>query len=239
MNLVVDLGNTYHKVALMDDGAMVELFQHEKLTIQELNSLFAKYKPQKAILSSVVKNDEEIRTWLQSTLPYIVMSHELDFPFKNCYATPETLGTDRIAAVVGGRTIFKEGNLLVIQAGSCVTFDFIDEQNNYWGGSIAPGILMRLKALHDYTGKLPLVHFEEIDSFCGNSSSTSILAGVTCGIASEIDGMIARYEKKYENLSVILSGGSIKYFDKWLKNSIFANPNLVIVGLNTILKLND
>ncbi|MEI6346404.1 MAG: type III pantothenate kinase [Bacteroidota bacterium] len=239
MNLIIDLGNTFHKIAIVDHDVVVEVCQFSGMTEIDLENIFKKYHPQKAILSSVIKADNHIKNWLKNNLPYIEMSSQLKLPFKINYLHHETLGTDRIAAVVGGRCHVKEGNLLVIQAGSCVTFDLIDASNIYRGGSISPGILMRLNALHQFTKKLPLVEFQSIDDFCGNSTKASILAGVTCGIASEIEGMIIRYQEKYEQLSIILTGGSIKYFDKWLKNSNFANPNLVIEGLNTILNIND
>jgi type III pantothenate kinase len=239
MNLVIDLGNTFHKVAVVGDGEIIELQRYQILIPNHLDEILSRFPLEKAIISSVVENDSEIRDWLRKNLPFVEMDTSLKFPFAIDYEMRETLGTDRIAASVGGRNLFPQGNLLVIQAGSCITFDFVDANNFYRGGSISPGILMRLKALNHYTGKLPEMDFEIIDSFVGNSTKKSILAGVTCGIASEIDGMIQRYNEKYENLTVILTGGAINYFDKWLKNSNFANPNLVIEGLNTILNIND
>lgn len=239
MNLVIDLGNTYHKVAVVENGEIIELQRYQILVSNHLDEISNRFSLEKAIISSVVENDSEIRDWLKKNLPFVEMNAFLKFPFAIDYERRETLGTDRIAASVGGRSRFPQGNLLVIQAGSCITFDFVDANDAYRGGSISPGILMRLKALNHYTGKLPEVDFEIIDSFVGNSTKKSILAGVTCGIASEIDGMIQRYTEKYENLTVILTGGAINYFDKWLKNSNFANPNLVIEGLNTILNIND
>lgn len=239
MNLVIDLGNTYHKVAVVENDKIIELNRYEILTLNILDRLHKQYYFQKAIISSVIKEDTEIIHWLSNHLPFIQMNTQLKFPFSINYKNTNTLGTDRIAASVGARKLIPTGNLLVIQAGSCITFDFIDDKNIYHGGSISPGILMRLKALNLFTGKLPDVDFEPIDNFIGNSTNNSILAGVTCGIASEIDGMIERYQQKFEFLTVILTGGAIKYFDKWLKNSNFANPNLVIEGLNTILNIND
>lgn len=239
MNLIIDLGNTYHKVAVVSNGKIVELLRKERITSSDLDDVMHQFHLKKAIISSVVKDDSEIREWLKSHLPFLEMSAQLKFPFILDYENSSTLGSDRIAASVGARNYVAAGNLLVIQAGSCVTFDFIDQTNVYRGGSISPGILMRLKALHHFTGKLPEVTFEPIIDFMGNSTQKSILAGITCGIASEIDGMIERYREKYENLTVILTGGAIKYFDKWLKNSNFAKSNLVIEGLNTILNIND
>lgn len=239
MNLVIDLGNTYHKVAVVADGKIIKLLRQEAVAPSDLDHLLSQYPIKKAIISSVVADDHHLFLWLKTHLPYVEMSAHLKLPFTLDYENTATLGTDRIAASVGGRTHFPTGNLLVIQAGSCITFDFIDLNNFYRGGSISPGILMRLKALHQFTGKLPDVPYEPIHDFIGNSTKKSILSGVTCGIASEIDGMIDRYREKYENLTVILTGGAIKYFDKWLKNSNFANSNLVIEGLNTILNIND
>ncbi len=239
MNLVIDLGNTYHKVAVISNGKIIELLRKESVTSSDLDKISDRFPLKRAIISSVVEEDDHIFFWLETHLPYLKMSTQLKLPFILDYENAETLGTDRIAASVGARNHFPSGNLLVIQAGSCITFDFIDQNNFYRGGSISPGILMRLKSLHQFTGKLPEILFEPISDFIGSSTKKSILSGVSCGIASEIDGMIDRYREKYENLTIILTGGAIKYFDKWLKNSNFANPNLVIEGLNTILNIND
>lgn len=239
MNLIIDLGNSYHKIAIFDQNGLVETRRYPKLKPSDLSEIASKHKLKKAIISSVIKEDREIKDWLKEHVYHLEMTPFLNFPFQIKYNNSESLGTDRIAASVGARNLFKEGNLLIVQAGSCITFDFVDQNNRYLGGSISPGILMRLKSLHLFTGKLPNIQFEETDSFIGSSTKQSILAGVTCGIASEIDGMIEKYNEKYENLTVILTGGAIKYFDKWLKNSNFANPNLVLEGLNTILNIND
>jgi type III pantothenate kinase len=239
MNLVIDLGNTYHKVAVVSNGKILELLRQETITSSDLDNISNRFPLKKAIISSVVEDDHHIFLWLKTHLPYVQMSAQLKLPFTLDYENTITLGTDRIAATVGARGHFPTGNLLVIQAGSCITFDFIDQNHFYRGGSISPGILMRLKSLHQFTGKLPDIPFEPINDFIGNSTKRSILSGVTCGIASEIDGMIDRYREKYEALTVVLTGGTIKYFDKWLKNSNFANSNLVIEGLNTILNIND
>lgn len=239
MNLIIDLGNTYHKLAICHHDEIIEVRRFSELKASDLDSLAKEYTLQKAIISSVIKNDVEIKCWLAKNIPFVEMSVNLKFPFKLLYQSKDTLGTDRIAASVGARKMFPTGNILVIQAGSCVTFDFVDKDNLYHGGSISPGIMMRLKSMNYYTGKLPEIDFEEISSFIGNSTKESMLSGATCGIASEIDGMIERYKELFEDLTVIITGGAIKYFDKWLKNSNFANPNLVIEGLNTILNIND
>ncbi len=239
MNLIIDLGNTYHKLALFRNDELVDVRKFDTLKPSDLTSLSSEYSMDKAIISSVIKEDEEIKDWLKNRIPFVEMSPNVTLPFKLAYVNKETLGSDRIAACVGGRLHASTGNLLVVQAGSCVTFDFVDDQNMYKGGSISPGIGMRLMSMKHFTSKLPDIEFEEIDAFVGNSTKLSMLAGVTCGIASEIDGMIDRYKTKYGNLTIFLTGGAVKYFDKWLKNSNFAKPNLVMEGLNSILNIND
>ncbi len=239
MNLIVDLGNTFQKIALIENDIIIDILQFEHINESDLEIIDKKYKPQKAILSSVIENDNAVKHWLKNHYQYFEVNSSSKLPFINDYETKQTLGTDRIAAVTGARKYISQGNLLVIQAGSCITFDFIDSNNHYQGGSISPGIKMKLEALHNFTGKLPLIKYKEIDYLCGKNTEESILAGVIQGTTAEINGMINNYEEKYSQISIIITGGAIKYFEKSLKNINFAVPNLVIIGLNILLELND
>ena len=155
------------------------------------------------------------------------------------YKTPETLGVDRIAASVGAKAIYKDTDLLVIDIGTCVTFDFINSKNEYLGGAIAPGFQMRFKALNYFTGKLPLVAFDKKQlKLIGNTTESSIISGVYNGMKNEIEGVINDYIIQYETLKVVVTGGDTNLFDLEPKNRIFADEFLVLKGLNEILNYN-
>jgi len=154
------------------------------------------------------------------------------------YKTLETLGKDRIALAVAAAQLYPHKNVLIIDAGTCITYDFIDKHKEYQGGSISPGIQMRFKALNTFTDKLPLINPTDNVELLGKSTSESISSGVMNGVYSEIDGIIDKYKINFPDIEVILTGGDIIYFDKKLKNNIFANSNLVLKGLNMILDYN-
>ena len=160
------------------------------------------------------------------------LSHEDSFPFQNCYATPKTLGIDRMVLAAGATLQFPSQNRLVIDAGTCVTYDFIDEENNYLGGAIAPGLRLRYEALHNFTAKLPLLSLESPNNFIGTSTSESIHSGVVNGFVYEIDGFINEYKARYSNFIIILTGGDTDFLAKRLKNTIFANSNFLLESLN-------
>jgi type III pantothenate kinase len=167
-----------------------------------------------------------------------MLDHKLPLPIKNNYGTPETLGVDRIAAVCGAQQIFPFQNCLVIDAGTCVTFDIIDKDGVYYGGAISPGMHMRFKAVHTFTARLPLISPVPEAKLIGDSTETSIQSGVINGMAAEMVGIIQRYQVKFNDLRVILCGGDTLFFENKLKASIFASPELVLVGLNSILIYN-
>jgi type III pantothenate kinase len=150
----------------------------------------------------------------------------------NCYATPETLGIDRMVLAAGATLQFPNQNRLVIDAGTCVTFDFIDESNNYLGGAIAPGLRLRYESLHNYTAKLPLLALEDPKDLIGKSTAESIHSGVANGLVYEIDGFIDEYRVRYSNFIIILTGGDTEFLAKRLKNTIFANSNFLLESLN-------
>jgi type III pantothenate kinase len=159
----------------------------------------------------------------------------LPLPIKILYATPQTLGVDRIAGSCGALQLFPGKNTLVIDAGTCITYDFTDSSKQYYGGSISPGLKMRFQAVHTFTARLPLVSPAENPELIGNSTETSIQSGIVNGTVAEIDGIIDRYRQKYPDLQVILCGGDGPFFENKLKASIFASPDLVLIGLNSVL----
>lgn len=240
MNLCIDQGNSRTKIAVFDSNNMVYEATFDQAESDRLiNEILHKFQIDNAILSSVVKDNSIWEQLLQQTCEHFIsLSHLTALPIKNTYQTPETLGRDRLAAVVGAASLLPDTDILVIDAGTAVTYDFIDASGVYHGGNIAPGIEMRLQALHTYTQKLPLVKIDTNVDFLGKDTQSAIQAGVLYGIVLEIDGYIERLMLKYPKLSVFLTGGSAVLFDNKLKSRIFADKNLVLTGLNRILQYN-
>jgi len=242
MKLIIDIGNTRVKTALFDHDDMVELVTDKELSVTSLEKIFRKYNNiSSAILANVRETNSSITGFLASKTRLLLLDSKTPLPFTNKYATPETLGHDRLAAVAGASALFPGQNMLVIDAGSCITYDLITSDNEYLGGGISPGINMRFSAMHTFTGKLPLIGFrpEEQPPLIGTDTETSILSGAQNGVLFEVDGMIAAFRTQFHELKIVLSGGDYKYFDKYLKNNIFASPNIVLEGLNRILDFNE
>lgn len=237
MNLVVDYGNTSAKVAIFDHQLLLE--KHSFKVIDELQQFLQKSSADKFIISSVNADAKHISSWVQHAKQKLILTPGLPLPINILYSTPTTLGVDRIAGVCGAHQLFPKEDCLVIDAGTCITYDFIDAFGNYPGGSISPGMMMRFKSVHTFTAKLPLVTPIEQPELIGHSTETSIQSGVIHGVAAEIDGIIDRYQKKYPHLRVILCGGDAPFFENKLKASIFASPDLVLLGLNSVLIHNE
>jgi type III pantothenate kinase len=159
-------------------------------------------------------------------------------PIKNKYSTPKTLGLDRIAAAVGANMLCPNTPLLIIDMGTAITYDFVNSENEFVGGNIAPGVNMRLRAMNKFTNKLPLLEARQEEKLLGNDTSSAMMAGVMRGIEFEIEGYISEIIKKNSNLSVFLTGGDVFFFEKTLKSSIFVVSNLLLIGLNEILRYN-
>lgn len=240
VNLIIDIGNTASKIAIFEQGEIKEMIRCSNQSLDELVALCRQYPIQKGILSSVVSINETIRQQL-SLLPFPVLefTYQTPIPIRNLYQTPQTLGVDRLAAVVAAYYQKPNSPALVIDAGTCITYDFLDEHGQYWGGNISPGMEMRFKALHSFTDKLPYVAVSGETPFYGNSTETAIRAGVIRGIEHEICGYIQQLQKNYPSLLVFLTGGNEFSFDTNLKSGIFADGFLVLKGLNRILEYND
>jgi type III pantothenate kinase len=242
--LVLDQGNTFLKCALFQQDKILASNRFHSLDRDELinylQSLENKFnlKISHSILSSVIPVNDEFKRVLENKTIFTQLNPETPLPIINKYKTPLTLGNDRKAAIVAAIAMFPGKDLLVIDAGTCVTFDFINRQNEYLGGAISPGIILRFKALHTFTGNLPLINPEVETKLIGDSTQSSILSGVINGIRAEMDGIINQYKSLFPKVKVIFTGGDIKYFDKYLKNNIFAVENLVLVGLKDILLYN-
>ena len=240
MNLIVDIGNTSAKLAVFENGELKESVRCSNQTLEALPALCEKYTIRKGIVSSVVSLTDEIRQVLDGqSFPIMEFNHKTPIPIRNLYKTPETLGMDRLAAVIGAYAMQPSRPILVVDAGTCITFDFIDGLGNYHGGNISPGMDMRFKALHQFTSKLPEVSSEGDAPFYGQSTETAIRSGVIRGIEFEISGYIERLKKNYSSLLVFLTGGNEFSFETNLKSGIFADGLLVLKGLNRILEYND
>lgn len=205
--------------------------------LAELQSLLAKYKSiNKIIFSSVGEiNINDIASFNKEI---VVLSHKLNFPFKNLYKTPKTLGVDRLALVSASVKDYRNNNVLIIDAGTCITYDFINNKNEYLGGAISPGLFTRYKSLNNLTANLPLLKPRAPKHYVGNSTKQAIHSGVVNGVLQEIDGVINQYNENYEDLTVILTGGDANFLSKQLKNTIFANSNFLLEGLNYLLEYN-
>jgi len=193
----------------------------------------------KVILSTVKPYSEDLKRVLSEEFEqFIELDHLTDLPIENLYETPETLGKDRLAAAIGANELFPDQNLLVIDAGTAITYDLVSEKNQFIGGNISPGLEMRFKALNHFTGKLPLVSYSDVFQPIGKNTIDAIRAGVQNGILYEIEQCIDAFNRNYQNLRIIMTGGDSNFFDKKLNYSIFVNFNLTLIGLNRILEHN-
>ncbi len=245
MFVVIDQGNTFTKIAAVSGDEIVDAKTYNKISRDHIVTLLETFKKRNnyspiewAILSSVTTDNGPITTTLQSRMNLLVLSGSTPIPLKNSYGTPETLGNDRIAAAVGASQLHPESNVLVIDAGTSITYDMVRSGKEYLGGGIAPGIEMRFKALNTFTSKLPLVSRNDVTPLIGKSTVESIQSGVLNGVLAEVDGIIHRYKQEFPDLKIIFTGGDLNYFDRKLKSNIFAIPNLVLLGLKDILKYN-
>ncbi|MDD4213897.1 MAG: type III pantothenate kinase [Bacteroidales bacterium] len=236
--LVLDIGNSFQKAAIFSNNDMVYFESAENIYVS-LESLFCKFHPASAIIASVVEKNKALINLLNSKCPTLICNGQIPTPLTNKYLTPETLGGDRLAAAVAGNQMFPAKNLLVVDAGTCIKYDFVRADATYLGGSIAPGIEMRFNALHTFTGKLPLVERTENTPLTGKNTTQSILSGVLNGTVAEVDGIIYKYNEQYSDIKVVLTGGDADYLAGKLKSKIFAIPNMVLIGLKIILDYND
>ncbi|TVZ57842.1 type III pantothenate kinase [Flavobacteriaceae bacterium MAR_2010_105] len=240
MNLIIDVGNTFVKLAVFhQDSLLHKLVCKPEEISKALENLLNDFPElRKAITSKVGRLDAFEIYEIQERFKVIELSSKLKLPFKNLYATPNTLGVDRMALVSASVKQFPYKNVLIIDAGTCITYDFVGSKNEYFGGAISPGIRLRYKALHNLTANLPLLDTEMPNNLIGDSTFNSIHSGVVFGAVKEIDGIIEEYQKKYSDLTVILTGGDANFLSNQLKNSIFANSNFLLEGLNFILEFN-
>lgn len=235
MNLIVDYGNSSAKVAIFDQHQLTEKYVFTQQ--DELKRFIETSHAENFMISSVSRDAETILSWSRAPKRFI-LTHKLPLPVKILYATPHTLGVDRIAGACGAVQVFPDSNILVIDAGTCITYDFTDSRKQYHGGSISPGLKMRFQAVHTFTARLPLVEATENAELIGNTTEASIQSGIVNGTLAEIEGIITRYRQRYTDLQVVLCGGDTAFFENRVKAPIFVYPELVLAGLNSALNYN-
>jgi type III pantothenate kinase len=245
-NLVFDIGNTYTKLAVFEQDELIKAEQHKQIEIELLDDLLRGYHIKKAIISTVKNDNGQWQGVLNGKVPVVYFNTGMTAGITNHYRTPQTLGLDRLAGVIGAHYLYPHTNNLVIDGGTCIKYDYVDAGGNYFGGSISPGLNMRYKALNYYTAALPLINEDaDFNTAYGNDTTTAITSGVQNGVKYELEGFIESYRRQTIELNIILSGGDSIFFAGLLKNSIFApyiknEPYLVLKGLNAaIQKHND
>lgn len=239
MNLIADIGNTFVKIAVFESGRLVADRCVERLTPQVIDSLTAGRRAERAIYASTRDATEEVAEVLRTRSDYVLeFGAQTPVPIRNAYRTPATLGRDRLAAAVGAKVLYPGRNVLIADFGTAVTVDLVTADGEFRGGCISPGMQTRFRALHDYTACLPLCTPHDDEGLQGLTTEEAIRLGVMNSVTFEIEGYIARMSEKIDDLCVIFTGGDAKYFVKRIKNTIFANRNLVFCGLDRILEYN-
>tara|TARA_R110002073_G_scaffold279026_1_gene442803 strand:+ start:32299 stop:33024 length:726 start_codon:yes stop_codon:yes gene_type:complete len=235
MNLIIDIGNTRAKVAVFQQNKLVltDVVSYTDLS-KKIKILQKEFDIPNCIIASVGKINANNLKILSSFKNLVPLNHSTKAPFVNTYKTPKTLGVDRIALVAAAVSSYPNKNVLIIDAGTCITYDFVDRSKQYFGGAISPGIGIRYRALNTFTANLPELKIADF-SLIGKNTNESIHSGVLNGTIQEINGIIEQYQNKYSNLTVVLTGGDINFLAKKLKSSIFANPIFLLEGLNSIL----
>ncbi len=239
ISLCLDFGNTRLKVAIFNGRKFQEEISLPDATLDTITSLMIQWNPQKVILSSVINHDPAIETLMASRTAFHKLSHASLLPLTTPVGKPETIGADRLALVAAAVDLFPKQHNLVIGLGTCITYNFINNQHEFLGGSISPGMNMRFRAMHEQTALLPYIKAESPFPLIGYDTKTNLLSGVIWGMTKEIDGIIDEYALKYSNFNVLLTGGDMPFFVPHLKNRIFADPNLIFKGLYAISEFNN
>jgi len=239
MNLIIDIGNTRVKVCLFDGELIIKQGVDDSLSVDFVSLFCFGFEIENVIISAVSEGAKELYDYFKHIYPNtIILDATIHLPIVNLYETPQSLGHDRIAAAVGANELFPIENVLVIDAGTAITIDFITSKNQFVGGNISPGLNTRFKSLHNYTNKLPLLKSKEIWPILGNNTETAIISGVQQGIVFEIEGYISYFKTQYGAISVVLTGGDSEIFAKQINHTVNVEPYLVFKGLNRIIQYN-
>lgn len=239
LTVCLDFGNTRLKAALFEGDQLKEIKTLSDDELSTINALLDLWKPQRCILSSVIRPYPELDTLLASRTVFHKINVHTRLNFNINVGKPETVGADRLALMTAAVHFFPGKNNLIIGLGSCITYNFINQYGHFLGGSISPGMDMRFRAMHEFTAKLPLVESNWNYPLIGYDTKTNLQSGVICGMVSEIEGIIGRYASKYSNFNVVLTGGNSTYFASQLKNKIFADAQFLFKGLYALSELNN
>ena len=243
MNLIIDIGNTRVKIAFFHKNDLVEKAILETLSLDALSERLKGHNIEGVIMSVSGRDTEGVEVWLNEHFYFIKLNHNTPIPIINEYGTPETLGKDRLSAVIAAHYLFKGKNCLVIDSGTCITYNFITDSGRFLGGNIAPGLSMRLKAMHHFTAKLPLLERNTEGVFTtnlvGQTTKEAMLNGAQIGLLAEVEGFAQRFEKQFGNIQIVVTGGDGAFLSQNLSiENIHYEPNLVMIGLNQILNFN-
>lgn len=241
INLTIDQGNSSAKVAVFDGAALVTARRYETLSVADVENIAAHYNVRQAIYSSVRLGDSPVQEAVKNIADKVmILEHDTPMPMTIDYATPSTLGHDRIAAAVGAIYEAEGTNRLIIDAGTAVTLDIVTADGHYRGGNISPGLRMRFEALHHYTSRLPLIDIDGDIPFIGYDTATAIRSGVTLGLIGEIESYITHMRRQLsEELKVIITGGDSHVIASLIDEPLCIDENLLMKGLNRILLYNE
>ncbi len=235
MNLVFDLGNTQLKIGVFSSSSLISTHVIHYHELEKLEKLISSIEIDKIALSSVRNIPEKLKELLKQYESVYYFDIHSDIPINIEYSTPETLGHDRVCNVIGAHVLYPNKNVLVIDLGTCNKYDFISSKANYIGGAISPGFKMRFDSMNHFTDQLPLIDPIISEKFIGDSTINSMTSGAFYGIIGEINFYVEQYERQFHDINVVIIGGFARYFEKALKNHIFAHPYLTLIGLNTLL----
>ena len=242
MNLTIDIGNTCTKLTVIENGQVVDFFRTDTLSEMNIEQLLDNFPAiTGAILISAQQGEtiEAIEALLRRRVQHFIhFGHGVAVPIRNGYATPETLGPDRLAAAVGAATLYPNSDVLIVDFGTAITCDLVSAEGEFLGGNISPGATLRFRALHQFTHRLPQCELIDREIFMGRDTVSAIEGGVVNGIVYEVEGYIRDLEKRYPSLRIIFTGGDRNFFAKRVKKTIFATYDLVAYGLNRILEYN-
>jgi len=238
MNLCIDIGNTRIKIGVFEQGKMIYNDAFDTKSVAEVHELMHKYQITEAISCSTRKRITAFEKRIQAKIPLLRLTHNTPIPIENKYHTPETLGKDRLAVVIGCTKIYPKTNCLVIDAGTCITYDLIDAEGRYWGGNISPGLRMRAEAMDTFTSALPLVEPVYHADYIGKSTEMAMQNGVVYGTILEMRAFIAMIKEDMGEINVIITGGDAPFFEDLLNSKIFAHSFLVLEGLDVIINYN-
>ena len=238
-HLCIDIGNTRMKFGLFAQEELLDAKIFLNQDEQKIQTYLTNQSAGNIIYSKVMDRLPDILEAFFGTQTRVIeLNHQTPIPISNHYLTPQTLGKDRLAAVIGAYALFPGEHCLIIDAGTCITYDFLDAQGHYWGGNISPGLQMRLDAMHHFTAKLPRPELKIQPNWLGNNTESALQNGAYYGLFLEIEGFIQKVKEKYKPVNVLLTGGDADFFAKNLKSQIFVNQNLVLIGLNKTLIYN-